>query len=1016
MEAVGNEPYEPPANIDQLLPEQQSIKWDFGKPPTEEEVLQALHKMKDSKGGTDQITAGCLRAFGPLFQQLLAQVIIHLWNTEPSTWDKSIHEVIGVLLYKQKGSRHELNNYRCIQLINVVSRLHAKVVDRRIQQLAEENHLLPNEQYGFRKYRSTIGPIMLVRHISEQLRAFPTDYHPLLLLVDIRKAYPRVPRQLAWRLFERLGFPPLLLRQLRGLHDYAQYAVTSPAGTGRTYTNSRGFREGCPRSPACFNVFHTYPLKQFTEERQAKRGAAALRGGVQWNKPFSKVYRPKSAQADNLEVHLDDVLFADDTTVFTTLEHFEEDEQHLRQVMAGWGEDLHADKTERIPLGMTLEEAMRISQVPAQNFQKQAKFLGAWITNDASQRIDTEKRLQRAKNIWFKLWSQLRRINIPATTKGRLFRSTVLASLCYSAESRGFTQGEIRRMQVFVNNCIFGILNVKRREMHDNQQTMVDLWRKAGIPSVAMEIGTRQLRWLGHVGRLPNSRLEKQSLWLWLYTSDEPHQGRRKLAQGTLDTNRALWARLQDLRKTLQLADAGWAREWVHRATTNHGQQWRKDLHKWQEAKTAKENEDLWQNRHAPGGKAEQQAAAKAERAAATANYRRNQDGSILCPHCDEPFAPNRVWQHARSCAVLPPERRVLAKAERARRQARLQATRAPLAEQLQPAPQQQPPQQEGPLPEAAAVAYPAPLRRIRGKQRQPNLQAPPEVLPAAAAAAAAAPPPPAQPQAPIQPQQGRPKAKAKAKAPAQPKAQQRPPHRIGVSDLPVWWHREEGLPSRTCQWCRQHIEKGTMANHEKLCRAMPYNVWLKGVRLLRPGLTTESKCPQCGTSFLENKGMSRHAHECRRRRQEANLPLDTNSYHHIPVEANEEPVEEYKQHQYEPGHWMPRSLQHKPSSENTLPETLNMKFQHQLSQPPATIRKQLRDVVNVENVPFVQNGSVGDNVGTAKNASAVVEHYYKLQTCMVSEDLQFGLKQRYRPGHPHRSNGSTTASYGSDE
>ena len=125
---------------------------------------------------------------------------------------------------------------------------------------------------------------------------------------------------------------------------------------------------------------------------------------------------------------------------------------------------------------------------------------------------------------------------------------------------------------------------------------------------------------------------------------------------------------------------------------------------------------------------------------------------------------------------------------------------------------------------------------------------------------------------------------------------------------------------------------------------------------------------------------------------------------------------EEYKQHHYEPGHWMPRSLQHKPSSENTLPETLNMKFQHQLSQPPATIRKQLRDVVNVENVPFVQNGSVGDNVGTAKNASAVVEHYYKLQTCMVSEDLQFGLKQGYRPGHPHRSNGSTTASSGSDE
>lgn len=407
---------------------------------------------------------------------------------------------------------------------------------------------------------------MIVRNLAEQLRAHPTDFHPLLLLVDIRKAYPRVPRSLAWQLFSRLGFPPLLLRQLQGLHDHAHYAIQTPAGTGRTYTNSRGFREGCPSSPACFNVFHTFPLKQFTTERHSKRGAAPLRGGLQWNKPFSKVTRPKSARENHLEVHLDDVLFADYTTVFTTLGHFREDEEHLRQVMATWGEDLHADKTERLPLGISPAEAARISNTPEQSFQRQAKFLGAWITTDASQRIDTEKRLQRAKHIWYKLWPQLRRINIPATTKGRLFRSTVLASLCYSAEGRGFTQGEIRRMQVFVNNCIFGILNVKRKDVHDNKQTMVDLWRKTGIPSVAVEIGSRQLRWLGHLARMPDDRLEKQSLWLWLYTKDQPHRGRRRLAQGTLDTNRALCARLQDPRKILSIEETGWSRDWITRA------------------------------------------------------------------------------------------------------------------------------------------------------------------------------------------------------------------------------------------------------------------------------------------------------------------------------------------------------------------------------------------------------------------------------------------------------------------
>ena len=871
VEQVGNEHYEPPANLQQLLPPQYDIAWEYGLPPDEREVIHALHKMKDSKGGTDTITAGCMRSFGPIFQRVMAHTIIQLWNTEPHTWDKSIHEVIGVLLYKNKGSRQDLSNYRCIQLINVISRLLAKVVDGRIQHLAEQKQLLPNEQYGFCKYRSTIGPIMLVRNIAEQLRAFPTDYHPLLLLVDIRKAYPRVPRELAWQLFARLGFPPLLLRQLHGLHDLAQYAIQTKAGNGRTYTNKRGFREGCPSSPACFNVFHTYPLQQFISERRTQQGGAPLRGGLQWGKPFNKVTRPKSARESDLQVHLDEVLFADDTTIFTTVENHRADEAHLRQVLATWGEDLHADKTERIPLGITPAEAEQHHNIPAHTLQTEAKFLGAWIRHDASQRTDTDKRLNRARLIWNKLWSQLRRLNIPQHTKGQLFNSTVMASLCYSAEARGFTQGELRRMQVFVNNCIFGLLQVQRREMHDNKLTMVDLWRKAGIPSVAMEIGRRQLRWLGHVARMPDDRLEKQSLWLWLYTSEQPHQGRRRTAQGTLDTNRALWAKLQDLRKTLNIEEAGWSREWIRRATVNHGKQWKTDIKQWVKTKTSKENEDLWENRHAPGGKAERQAAAKAERLAATTNYEKTADGLILCPHCQEPFAANRVWLHARSCAVLPPERRLLAKEARERRQARLRAERAPLAEQLGQALPAAPPIANA-IPQPIQPEPQQPRRRLLHKQHPP----PPYRQPPAPEAH----PPPITPAAKHQ------AIRRPAAAPANQPAPKRPPRRIGVMDLPIWWTREDGLPSRTCQWCRQHIDKGNMGNHEIGCRDLPYNIWLQGIRLLRPNLNTNHKCRQCGTSFLEARGMARHAHECRRRRQKEGLPLDLNTFHEIPPDT----------------------------------------------------------------------------------------------------------------------------------
>lgn len=99
MEQVGNEPFQLPDNLDDILPPPAETMWEYGNTPTEAEVLQALHKMKDSKGGTDNITTGCIRACGPWFQRLVAQAVIRLWTIDPSTWG---------CLYSRGGGRAPL--------------------------------------------------------------------------------------------------------------------------------------------------------------------------------------------------------------------------------------------------------------------------------------------------------------------------------------------------------------------------------------------------------------------------------------------------------------------------------------------------------------------------------------------------------------------------------------------------------------------------------------------------------------------------------------------------------------------------------------------------------------------------------------------------------------------------------------------------------------------------------------------------------------------------------------------
>ena len=75
VESVGNEPFNIPDNWRDMLPAQQEVAWSLDVVPTCSEVLQALSCMKDSKGGTDQLTVGSIKACGPWFQRCVVQAV-----------------------------------------------------------------------------------------------------------------------------------------------------------------------------------------------------------------------------------------------------------------------------------------------------------------------------------------------------------------------------------------------------------------------------------------------------------------------------------------------------------------------------------------------------------------------------------------------------------------------------------------------------------------------------------------------------------------------------------------------------------------------------------------------------------------------------------------------------------------------------------------------------------------------------------------------------------------------------
>jgi len=112
-------------------------------------------------------------------------------------------------IYKNKGDIQNCANYRGIKLMSHTMKLWERVIERRLR---KETRVTDN-QFGFMPGRSTMEAIYLLRCVMERYRTDRKDLH--LVIIDLEKAYDRVPREFLWKALEKgLGSPILELLRI----------------------------------------------------------------------------------------------------------------------------------------------------------------------------------------------------------------------------------------------------------------------------------------------------------------------------------------------------------------------------------------------------------------------------------------------------------------------------------------------------------------------------------------------------------------------------------------------------------------------------------------------------------------------------------------------------------------------------------------------------------------------------------------------------------------------------------
>ena len=206
---------------------------------------------------------------------------------------------------------------------------------------------------------------------------------------------------------------------------------------------------------------------------------------------------------------MEDLDFADDVVL---LANRYVDIQDKTDVMAekakGIGLDVNIDKTKVLRMNTRGTQPVQLYGVDIEDVEDFV-YLGTLMTSDGSSDAEVKARLAKARTAFCTLRNFWRNGIINQHTKLRIFKTNVLSTLLYGAESWKVTRGIMKKLEVFQRKCLRSILRIFWPNVISND----DLYLRTSFSPITEVIRQRRWRWIGHVLRMPNTRNAKVALY-----------------------------------------------------------------------------------------------------------------------------------------------------------------------------------------------------------------------------------------------------------------------------------------------------------------------------------------------------------------------------------------------------------------------------------------------------------------------------------------------------------------------
>ena len=212
---------------------------------------------------------------------------------------------------------------------------------------------------------------------------------------------------------------------------------------------------------------------------------------------------------------LNDLDFADDIALLeSSISRAQSQLTRTANVAADLGLVISAPKTEYITINCCPQPPLEVYGSTINHVQD-FKYLSCMMASSSG---DLKRRKGLAWTAFWKLERLWRCPNISISTKFKLFNTTCVTVLLYGCESRVLSKAMESEINAFGTSCYRIMLNIKRIDRVSNAK-IYDLTQ---IAPLVENVRTRQLRFLGHVLRMPDDEPCKE------YALYIPPHGKRK--------------------------------------------------------------------------------------------------------------------------------------------------------------------------------------------------------------------------------------------------------------------------------------------------------------------------------------------------------------------------------------------------------------------------------------------------------------------------------------------------------